>query len=504
MKKIICCIIAIIFLISSAYADDPILVHIESYKVVQDGLTLYFNSNTDKEITEDQLNVSISGNTANIKSLQKFGSAVQGSTYLFMMDISGSISEDKMSVMKNILKTTVGSLGSRDNASVMTVGNSIVANPFTSDKEQLIQQINSVNQTSEDTNLYAATIKALELLNTDSTVQTKKCLIILSDGLDYYKTGYTREEVENKIKDSHLPVYTIALLNKNADKDEINASKVLGSFARISAGGLDLTYGLDKTSENDIAASIVQSIKNSYILTVEIPALSTDNDECYLGLSLEVEGKSIASDGYMIDATKIRELEPPKPSEEPSPNITPAPSVNITSNPLHNNIMNAKNPPDTIIIILAASAVALIIIAILVVIILKKKYRKDIVNNLAPEKESQNVKNDGLFIKDDYKISPFTLHLTKVGLNEGEVFTFILEKEMIIGRDPANSQMVFSKDELLSSRHCKISKLNDKIYLEDLNSTNGTYLNGVPVKQICLLEQDDIIMIGSMELRINW
>lgn len=97
-----------------------------------------------------------------------------------------------------------------------------------------------------------------------------------------------------------------------------------------------------------------------------------------------------------------------------------------------------------------------------------------------------------------------TLQLTKMGLIEEGIFAFDFVAEMIIGRDPMKTQLAFADDGLLSSKHCRIFAAVGKLYLEDLGSTNGTYLNGVPVHGRCLLEQDDVIMAGSMELRLRW
>ena len=40
------------------------------------------------------------------------------------------------------------------------------------------------------------------------------------------------------------------------------------------------------------------------------------------------------------------------------------------------------------------------------------------------------------------------------------------------------------------------------IFVCDLTSTNGTFVNGVPITGPYRLFNDDIILIGSMELRV--
>jgi len=53
-----------------------------------------------------------------------------------------------------------------------------------------------------------------------------------------------------------------------------------------------------------------------------------------------------------------------------------------------------------------------------------------------------------------------------------------------VGKDPvvigrrAPSDWLLNADPLVSRRHCRVSLVNDQLTVTDLNSTNGTYLNG--------------------------
>jgi hypothetical protein len=97
-----------------------------------------------------------------------------------------------------------------------------------------------------------------------------------------------------------------------------------------------------------------------------------------------------------------------------------------------------------------------------------------------------------------------SLRLTKVGLSEEQVFKAEFAGELIVGRSPGKSMLPFSNDERLSGRHCSISYEPAGIVLRDLGSTNGTFVNGVPIEEEFVLENDDVMLIGSMELRVNW
>ncbi|MDO4570554.1 MAG: FHA domain-containing protein [Planctomycetia bacterium] len=63
-----------------------------------------------------------------------------------------------------------------------------------------------------------------------------------------------------------------------------------------------------------------------------------------------------------------------------------------------------------------------------------------------------------------------------------------------IGREPTNT--VALRDEHLSRYHCRICRLDDKLILCDIQSTNGTRLNGEDIRTV-LLKIGDVISVGK-------
>ena len=57
----------------------------------------------------------------------------------------------------------------------------------------------------------------------------------------------------------------------------------------------------------------------------------------------------------------------------------------------------------------------------------------------------------------------------------------MLPDGVVIGRSPQFCHRVLA-DKYLSSRHARFSMQDDTLYVEDLNTTNGTYVNGVKIK----------------------
>lgn len=74
-----------------------------------------------------------------------------------------------------------------------------------------------------------------------------------------------------------------------------------------------------------------------------------------------------------------------------------------------------------------------------------------------------------------------------------------LNKERItIGRKPHNDVQI---DNLaISGEHASITTILDDAFLEDRNSTNGTYVNGQPIKKH-VLHNNDVIELGKYRLK---
>jgi len=96
------------------------------------------------------------------------------------------------------------------------------------------------------------------------------------------------------------------------------------------------------------------------------------------------------------------------------------------------------------------------------------------------------------------------LRLTEIRLLRKQVFCKEFAGTLVIGRDAGRTNLTFANDSLLSGAHCAISYDTSGLVIYDLGSTNKTYVNGVPISERHVLEKDDIVSVGSMELRVNW
>ena len=73
--------------------------------------------------------------------------------------------------------------------------------------------------------------------------------------------------------------------------------------------------------------------------------------------------------------------------------------------------------------------------------------------------------------------------------------------EIIIGRDP-NCEFSIP-DETISARHARLGYRQKQWWVEDLQSTNGTCLNGEEIKTPTVIISGDELRCGQVELRIQ-
>jgi hypothetical protein len=85
------------------------------------------------------------------------------------------------------------------------------------------------------------------------------------------------------------------------------------------------------------------------------------------------------------------------------------------------------------------------------------------------------------------------------GLSSGEAFG--IGPGLVIGR--ALACEITIEDSYASGRHARLYDRDGHVYVEDLNSTNGTYVNGARLTTQQLLHPGDMLRIGDTELRFD-
>jgi FHA domain-containing protein len=86
-------------------------------------------------------------------------------------------------------------------------------------------------------------------------------------------------------------------------------------------------------------------------------------------------------------------------------------------------------------------------------------------------------------------------------LEEGNEFP-VNSAPLTLGRGGQND-LVLEGDEFASARHARIESRGDGVWVQDLDSTNGTYVNGARVMGAQRLDPGDVLRVGETDLVVE-
>jgi pSer/pThr/pTyr-binding forkhead associated (FHA) protein len=91
--------------------------------------------------------------------------------------------------------------------------------------------------------------------------------------------------------------------------------------------------------------------------------------------------------------------------------------------------------------------------------------------------------------------------LKSPALADGDIVT--LDSHAItVGRGPTNDVPI-PDDEYASTRHARVEPRRDGVWVEDIGSTNGTFVNGIRLTRERRLAPGDVLRVGETDLRFE-
>jgi pSer/pThr/pTyr-binding forkhead associated (FHA) protein len=91
--------------------------------------------------------------------------------------------------------------------------------------------------------------------------------------------------------------------------------------------------------------------------------------------------------------------------------------------------------------------------------------------------------------------------VTSPALGQGDVYE-IDSAPLTVGRG-ANNDLEIAGDEYASARHARFEPRRDGVWVEDVGSTNGTFVNGIRVTRERRLAPGDVVRVGETDLRFE-
>ena len=87
------------------------------------------------------------------------------------------------------------------------------------------------------------------------------------------------------------------------------------------------------------------------------------------------------------------------------------------------------------------------------------------------------------------------------GAMDGQEYRF--NRSLAIGREKTN-EIVLNLDKYISRRHARVLINDPDVFLEDLGSTNGTFVRGEKVHRREVLSNNELFRVGRTWMQASW
>ncbi len=447
-------------------------------------LTFFGLYDQDENLIEDvaleQIAIEFNTKIARPNSLTKFSSEIYGTSYVFLIDTSKSISSKNFNLIKSAIKDWVNNLNFADMAAIITFGDSVdLVQDFTFDKAILQTKLDAIERDSMNTRYLDALLLAnLMLTEKNVDIPYRRVVVTLTDGLDdpdpSSQNTLDYPSVKSMLVESMVPYYMIGFAERSskAKIEAINAMKLLsaetnGIFINGNIFGIDNAF--KQTQKN---------IENVYLLKSSCFSCNLDLGEFSSTLHIDLNGfrYSLTQRVFVNEQKNI--LQP----------------TNQDAFQLYNYLK--ENIYLTIVI-------GLFIFVLLVWLLFFRRAAHvsiDINGESINSVESFEM-SEGSLPNKDVTEPEYTLKLEHFSKKPSFKIECHFTERIIIGRS-SKADLVLREFEDISGLHAKIYLDNGRFLIDDLESTNLTFLNGARVIKKCPLDNGDLLKFGLNEFKV--
>lgn len=350
-----------------------------------------------------------------------------------------------------------------------------------------IDEIQHINQKSYLTDVLDELLDVEEQREEPTYVR----VVVFCDGVDNNPGGLTREELNKRLSEHNIPIYTFGCTRKGNEP----LLKELYALSRQTGAQ---SWTLSELKDTLEPIRTIGGTELPVCAEIQIPEKLRDGSE--KGIQLTLDGGATASVQVTMPFGDLPEEKPEeKPQEKPPAEPEPvAPSEpEPTWNPL--------------LLIIPLAVVILAAIGVTVFLLLRRG-RKPLIDPVNPhggegypegitEIPDDDDSSDGNTIPLVDNDVQLTLCLTDCA-DPGRHFEVPLRSRVSIGRNTTN-QIVVDYERSVSGRHCEIFVDGKKFKLRDLNSSNGTIVDGIRVVDVAEISNGSVIRLGRVEFRVK-
>ncbi len=459
-----------------------------------------------KGLQKENLTATIGSTAVKVSTIIPFEDTKEGIGYVLLVDVSKSLSPKQFSMMKETLATFVDAMSERDQAAVVTFGSEVkVIQEFSANRAKIKEKLAVLGPSDEDTAFYGGMDKAISVARAGSAeVPGRRVVITLSDGVNDLTGGISKGDITAKLATDPIPLYIIGYVQGKPTPAEESAIGVMKDFAAMSGGRF---YDGRDGGWRGIYFAIARSIRNAFVIEIDAVGFRSEGAAYSLEMVLSAADRVLKS--------KLQLTIPPGGTAA-APTGTPSKTANqVNDKKFGGELFNGN-------VGFYAGIALTLIIALVGWIWFRRRHSSDRSHQATGDSAAtflQDGANPTTFTS-DAAIDPAPVFSPKNGnagvsgvlmrlthIHEGpppHQIDFEVTDRVVLGSDPTVSHLVFEHDKSISPAHCEISFDSGYLYLLDLGSEQGTFLNGTPLTGRQRVDDQDVLQIGRTEMRITF
>lgn len=447
-----------------------------------------------KGLTKEDFTAKIGPTPAKVSRITPFEDTKEGIGYVLLVDVSKSLSTRQFSQMKDTLAAFVDAMSNRDQAALVTFGSEVkLVQEFSPNRGKLKEKLAELQPTADDTAFYGGLDRAIAVARAGGAeVPGRRVVITLTDGVNDIAGGVSKGDISAKLGADPVPLYLIGFIPGAPTPEEQSAMGVMKDFATQSGGRF---YDGRSGGWRGIYFAISRSIRNAFVIELDAAGFRSEGAVYPLELSLAAANRTWTSKLQLTVPAGGNAAPPPGPA-------TPAGQTGGEK---------TAGSPDALPWMMGGAAA---ILAVGVAGWFWFQRRHGVTPSTsspagepavaAPTPAEPPVPSPTTGVAAIPAAGVLT-RLTRIheGPPPHQLEIEILDR-VVLGSDPAVSHLVFEQDREIAPAHCEIFFEAGRLYLQNLATTNDTFLNGVALTARQSLEEQDVLKIGRTEMRITF
>ena len=451
-----------------------------------------------------KLSLNIGGREFKPLSVKRFSRKDEGVAAVFAVDVSSSISSKRFAELQDAIALWLKRMGPKDYAAIVSFGDSVnICQDYTQNPKTLVYTVRQLKAKDKNTQLNSGIVTALDLAGiVNSSLPQRRIVVLCSDGMDDSTLSATKNEACKAIDNTHIPVYSIFFEPGKTSKEKRKAAvDVIGEYSRRSGGNL---YDAKKSSFQSVLDKISDLLNGSMTALFNIENALADGSVQRASL-IYSNGSTNLSDGM-----DIRILNTKGTPDAISKDSSEGGLKEDGGNGLDKFMANKP--------LFFGSIALLVLLAVAFMLFSARSKKKREAELLAvagtnggnePPTQVASVTERRTAIVGSTAPAPsgpaIEAELTVTGSSARcETYRTIVRDRVTIGRKGGDPSVLgIPGDATISARHCELIFSKGRLFVADLNSTNGTMVNGSPISGMYPLNNGDRILLGKTELKVK-